>query len=89
MVMEKFIKWVNKKLLAPELLTVYLLIGLAYTSSIVGVILLLALAASVKRLVDLEYSKAWQEGYEFGVRPKPIYKVTKDLSEKENEESYW
>lgn len=87
--MEKFIKWVNKRIFSHELLTVYLLIGLAYTSSIIGVILLLALAASFKRLADCEYSKGWQEGYEFGSRPKPVYKVTKDLSEKENEESYW
>ena len=85
--MDKFIKWVNKRLIAPELLTIYILIGLAYTSSIIGVILLVALAASFKRLADCEYSKGWQEGYEFGSRPKPVYK--KDLSEKENEESDW
>jgi hypothetical protein len=87
--MEKAIKWCNKRLLAPELLTIYLFIGLAYVSSILGIIMLVALAAGVKRLADCEYSKGWQEGYEFGARPKPVYKVTKDLSEKQNEEAYW
>lgn len=86
--MEKVIKWVNKRLLAPELITVYLFIGLAHVSSILGIIMLVALAASIKRLVDFEYSKAGKEGYEFGSRPKFVSKAT-TLSEKQNEEAYW
>jgi len=85
------LKWLKLNVFKSEIILVWLFIGLAAAaSSTWTLVLLLTTVPVITRMVKAEYSKGWQDGFEFGRKadPKP-YAKAKAMSDKEVAEQYW
>lgn len=85
-------RWLRHNLFDPSILAAWALIALASSSNWVGLVFLFIAIPIVKRVIHRERSEAYYEGYNHGQKPVVVNKTvvkSKDLTEKQNEESYW
>lgn len=85
-------RWIKNNLFHPSILAAWALIALAASSNWMGLLFLFLSIPVIKRVVQRERSEAYYEGYDYGRRPVVVNKAInkgKDLTEKQNEESYW
>lgn len=87
--MEKW--WLKSNIFHPSILAAWALIALAASSNWVGLVLLFLCIPIIKKVIYTERGQAYYDGYDYGRRSVVVSKngKGKDLTEKQNEESYW
>lgn len=82
-------RWAKNNLFHPSILAAWALIALAASSSWMGLIFLFLAIPVIKKVIYTERGQAYYDGYDYGRRSVVVSKKSKDMTEKENEESYW
>ena len=82
-------KWLRHNLFDPAILAAWALIALAASANWLGLVFLVISIPIIKRVIHRERSEAYYDGYDYGRKSVVVSKKSKDLTEKQNEESYW
>lgn len=83
-------RWLRNNITHPSILAAWALIALAASSNWTGLVFLFLSIPVLKRVIHAERGLAYYDGYDYGKRSVVVSKNKgKDMTEKENEESYW